>query len=466
MSDKTPFEQWMKDSLESYQAPYDPSGWEEIEKELDGKGGPDQTPRSSSKMKRVKIWSAWAAGAAALIVGGALLVPEKKDSQVQERSNPSSSEIDPEVRSKKEEKHLSEGEKEHSSTDETLNGSEKTGRTGSGTTTDNGSPNDPKPSDRPEKETVGGDGQEEAEKALTDLHKEKKQEKNINKKTSKEKASAASRNEDQKEELPSRLVFLANQQEGCPPLKVSFNTPDPEPEGVDYFWDFGNGRYSNKAEPTHRYEEAGDYDVTLTLTDRSTGKTMSLTKENLITVNRSPKGRIVEVEERGLRKPRPISAFRIKEAENLKNIVWQLGDGTQAEGQKRVEHRYSSKGTYSVNAVISGKAGCKDTLQHFYQQKKSYDLLAPDAFSPDGDGRNDHFIPEALKILDLPFTMTIHDRSGKVVYKTNSAGDPWSGRVQNNGETMDAGSTFLWVVVLENEKGEEESYKGHVTIVK
>ncbi len=470
MSNKPPFEQWMKSSLEGYEAPYDPSAWEGIEKELDRMDASEKRPNSRDQGKQFKKWSAWAAGAGILIVASTLLYTQVGEEK--EKADKQGPKVEANAQ-----KELREGNEVHRGEKEEHSGNaaqekEKADSKGSKADAPNeeGTRNEELPDDhKGNKKASEASTEKDQEQALADLQEgngSNEEEANGNDPTNNGDAPGKEEQADKgNDRLPSEVTIRASAQEGCPPFKVSFSTAK-TPKGVDYFWDLGNGSYSNKAEPTHRYDEGGTYDVKLTLTDRESGKTMTVTEESLVRVNRPPEGHIVKLEERGLRKPRPITGFRIKNAGNVERIVWQLGDGTRIEGQQRVEHRYPSKGVYVVKAFLTDETGCKDTLRFNYEQQKSYDLLAPDAFSPDGDGRNDKFLPEALKVLDVPFTLTIHDRSGKVVYKTDNAGSPWNGRFQNNGETVSAGSTFLWVVVLENERGEEESYKGHVTVVK
>jgi xanthomonalisin len=42
---------------------------------------------------------------------------------------------------------------------------------------------------------------------------------------------------------------------------------DPEDHQLRYSWDFGDGSTSDASNPSHRYDEAGSYTVTLTVTD-------------------------------------------------------------------------------------------------------------------------------------------------------------------------------------------------------
>ena len=70
-----------------------------------------------------------------------------------------------------------------------------------------------------------------------------------------------------------RVSFAPSRSSGTYPLTVKFRD-DSDGRGVSYQWDFGDGGSSSQRHPTHTYEEAGDYSVTLTVTNRE-GKATS-----------------------------------------------------------------------------------------------------------------------------------------------------------------------------------------------
>lgn len=63
------------------------------------------------------------------------------------------------------------------------------------------------------------------------------------------------------------------------PVEFSAQASDPDLDGQveSYFWTFGDGSEGTGADPTHTYEEAGSYDVTVTVTDDG-GRTDSQTQ--------------------------------------------------------------------------------------------------------------------------------------------------------------------------------------------
>ena len=86
-------------------------------------------------------------------------------------------------------------------------------------------------------------------------------------------------------------------------------------------------------------------------------------------------------------------------------------------------------------------------------------------FSPDKNGNNDVFIPKALLEWDVQFKMTIIDKSGKTVYQTSDKNEPWNGKMNNTGRTLDNG-IYLWQVVTYDAEGTPHTHQGKINLIK
>jgi len=93
--------------------------------------------------------------------------------------------------------------------------------------------------------------------------------------------------------------------------------------------------------------------------------------------------------------------------------------------------------------------------------KISKPLVMPNAFSPDGDQKNDIFrIPPGASIQLQEFS--VFDRWGAKVFTTKNATEGWDGRI--NGKPADTG-TYVYIVKGKDEKG-EVFIRGSVTVVR
>ncbi len=100
------------------------------------------------------------------------------------------------------------------------------------------------------------------------------------------------------------------------------------------------------------------------------------------------------------------------------------------------------------------------------------DLFVPDAFSPNGDGVNDIFLP----VFQVDFTITnyeflIYNRWGKVIYKTTDQLQGWDGIVDNKNNNPIVG-VYSWVIIVKgysdnnySGKGIKQKFTGMVTLI-
>lgn len=97
--------------------------------------------------------------------------------------------------------------------------------------------------------------------------------------------------------------------------------------------------------------------------------------------------------------------------------------------------------TYELQVIAADgcSASAKEVVKVFYE------LRMPNAFTPNGDGKNDQFrAPPALGVGVLRFS--VYDRWGSLVF-TTSSNDGWDGNM--NGKSQPAG-TYVWMIEYYN----------------
>lgn len=107
-----------------------------------------------------------------------------------------------------------------------------------------------------------------------------------------------------------------------------------------------------------------------------------------------------------------------------------LGSNTHYEPDPNDPNLQSQK--YRIIAVSSGGV---PSYSNFYTLRRESRLVAPDAFTPNGDGINDTFVAGGIYVDQ--FRMTIYDRWGKVIYSTTDRKEGWDGTA--NGQPALAG---------------------------
>ena len=204
----------------------------------------------------------------------------------------------------------------------------------------------------------------------------------------------------------------------------------------------------------YTFKEPGTYKVKLYFTHGNAERKTSITEKSIVI------------------KPSPEAAFSWNEIyadgklmtvitnySSKGNYNWKFKNGSvsnEAEPKLFLRH----KGNYPVELTVNGENGCTQTVSKEIVVANEYNLLAPNTFTPNGDALNNTFIPEALKVMDVDFTMNIYDRSGKLVYSTRNVGQPWDGRYTSDNKIAPDGA-YVWIVTIAG----EEPYKGSVTLL-
>lgn len=146
--------------------------------------------------------------------------------------------------------------------------------------------------------------------------------------------------------------FLISASSGAAPHQVSFTNRS---TGIadDFLWSFGDGSTSTSASPTHSYEAAGVYSVSLKVT--GPGGSSTELKTNAIQVTPAPM--IADFTASGSSGVAPFTVtFRDQSSGAVDSYQWDFGDGRSSTAPTAV-HTYSTPGTYSVALSVEGPDG-------------------------------------------------------------------------------------------------------------
>ncbi len=153
---------------------------------------------------------------------------------------------------------------------------------------------------------------------------------------------------------PPVADFSGNPVSGTAPLNVSFSdlsTNSP----TSWAWNFGDGHTSNAQNPSHTYTSAGDYTVTLTVSNND-GQDSEV-KTNYISVaagGTAPTAAFSGTPTSGT-VPLDVS-FSDASTDNPTSWSWDFGDGNTSTAQNPT-HTYTAAGTYTVSLTVSNAYG-------------------------------------------------------------------------------------------------------------
>ena len=118
------------------------------------------------------------------------------------------------------------------------------------------------------------------------------------------------------------------------------------------------------------------------------------------------------------------------------SILWDFGDGNFSSEENPV-HTYLETGTYVVIQTVTYPFGCVYTFTASLIIEKGYNLIMPNAFTPNEDGLNDFFGPEYIGLDNMEFN--VYDTWGSLIYSENGEDiRGWDGKI--NKEEADNGN--------------------------
>ncbi|HLN95010.1 MAG TPA: gliding motility-associated C-terminal domain-containing protein, partial [Flavobacterium sp.] len=111
------------------------------------------------------------------------------------------------------------------------------------------------------------------------------------------------------------------------------------------------------------------------------------------------------------------------------SIAWDFGDGSFSTDENPI-HTYVREAEYVVKQTVTYPFGCVYTAFVTFLVDKGYELMIPNAFTPNGDGLNDTFVP-VYKGLDS-IQLEIFTTWGEKIYEEKGATIVgWNGEVKD-----------------------------------
>ena len=151
--------------------------------------------------------------------------------------------------------------------------------------------------------------------------------------------------------------FASDEYQGCQPLTVNF-TDLSSPPGSVWQWNFGDMGTSTVQNPSHTYNSAGLFDVSLIVTTAQ-GCDDTLTNPNYIQVFSQPIANITATP--------PITSIVDPEisfsstSSGVADWFWDFGDGEQST-EAAPQHAYIRGGVYSVVLTVTDDKGYNNQL--------------------------------------------------------------------------------------------------------
>jgi gliding motility-associated-like protein len=111
---------------------------------------------------------------------------------------------------------------------------------------------------------------------------------------------------------------------------------------------------------------------------------------------------------------------------------------------------------------VSDLIGCFDYDTVFVKVYDAIRYYVPNAFSPNGDGRNDIFKPIPIGIVSTEY-FRVYNRFGELVYQTNQNGAGWDGTFKGKPQPV---GNYVWTVKGKGANSTNIELSGNVMLVR
>lgn len=262
------------------------------------------------------------------------------------------------------------------------------------------------------------------------------------------------------------IAFGADEYMGCEAGNIEFTDSSSLSYGIieSWEWDFGDGYISSEThEVNHTYTGVGSYDVKLTLvTDKGCSATKTI--PSMIDIHPNPVAEF-SFTPRDADVHRPTVYFKNN---SLGGDVyyWHFGDGNSAKLFEPV-YNYTTPGTFTIRLVAETYYGCTDVKERTINVKSEPVFFVPNAFTPNGDGKNDFFEPVGTPYNEsgsINFSMEIFDRAGNLIFDSSAISEPWDGN-KRSGEAAPEG-VYVCRIIYQDITRKQHTHVGKVTLLR
>ncbi len=145
---------------------------------------------------------------------------------------------------------------------------------------------------------------------------------------------------------------------------------------------------------------------------------------------------------------------------NATNYQWDFGDGNFS-SMVHPNNTYDVPGFYDILLVAIDDKGCLDTIIKTIEIKEEFYLYVPNAFTPDGNRFNNTFKVSSIGIVD--FEIFIFNRWGELLFTSDDVNFEWDGVHEGN---LVKDGTYVWKIKYRSINDDEDTFSGHITVVR
>jgi gliding motility-associated-like protein len=148
------------------------------------------------------------------------------------------------------------------------------------------------------------------------------------------------------------------------------------------------------------------------------------------------------------------------ESVNATGWAWSFSDGFVSNMQEP-QHTLSDTGLNTIQQIVTTQQGCNDTLEKEIKVEPLQLIWVPNAFSPNGDNKNEYFTATGWNIRG--FSLIIFNRWGQRVFETNDLDSGWDGALDGKPAPEDV---YTYLITYKDLKDRTQQLRGIFSLIR
>lgn len=258
-----------------------------------------------------------------------------------------------------------------------------------------------------------------------------------------------------------QFSFTYPPDDGCVPFVVNFENTSYAWGTIAQTWSFGDGTFSNEVSPTHVYSSPGTYDLSITISvDSVCIKTETFTVPDAIVVHPRPNAAVTADPPSASIWSARFTAYDFSTGGITQSIFFD--NGYTVTDSAQASTTFITSGEHLITQIVTNEFGCTDTAWTTVFVEGMTTLFAPNAFSPNGDGKNESWIPQVYDVSQ--YQLMIFDRWGQAIFISSSTGEGWDG-TRKNGRACPQ-DVYVYQITYRDWEGIDRVVRGHFTLIR
>jgi len=259
------------------------------------------------------------------------------------------------------------------------------------------------------------------------------------------------------------VSFDASILEGCSPLSVQlWNTSQDVNLSTLTEWTIDNSSNFN-GDTINPTLFAGCHDVTLSMTVN--GCVGAVTYDDFICAESIPVASFSPNINSFTESSQAIDL--INQSIGASSYSWNMGDGTFYT-TTNVTHMYGQTSSgQTIWLAATSDLGCVDSTSITVPYEDAIIYFIPNSFTPDGNEFNNIFLPVFTTGIDFhTYEMTIFNRWGELIFRTENSNEGWEGTYGNEGLDVLAGTYTYLISFKTPQLDDRQTITGHVNLIR